>query len=161
MLYYTLYTLDVWGNQEDGYDVNDSFSQGTIALPDGFTDNDLLKAIADKIGLSNPQLAQIEDHGEFIEVTDKTNGIPVFHLYYDNEPEFTYHIDLNERGSFQAHVEDYSGNVVFEFSNADSEDGTLSLVEDGYMRHIEDVSGLEKYLISLGILPKNASLKKE
>jgi len=32
-------------------------------------------------------------------------------------------IDLDERGSFRAHVEDTAGKTVFEFSNEDAETG--------------------------------------
>jgi hypothetical protein len=74
---------------------------------------------------------------------------------------FYYIIDLNERGSFRAHVEDSSDNIIFEISNDDSEDGSLWIVEDGFMKHIDDVAGLEEYLKELEIIPENGKLYYE
>lgn len=64
-------------------------------------------------------------------------------------------VDLDERGIFKAHVENHTGNSIFEFSNEDengnpSEDG-LWLVTDGYMRHGRDANGLLEYLRETGL----------
>lgn len=66
--------------------------------------------------------------------------------------EFIYHIDLDERGMFNAHVDDPDGDVVFEFNNYDSEDGEIWLVEAGYMKHTKDVEGLQDYLVTMGVM---------
>jgi hypothetical protein len=87
MLTYKLYTLDVWGNESEGFEVNDSYGQGTIELNESFSDADLLNAIDASVGIRGREYAEVSDHGEFIEVFDKTNGMPVFHLYLNMENE--------------------------------------------------------------------------
>lgn len=72
-------------------------------------------------------------------------------------------VDLDERGSFSAHVEDRNGKSVFEFSNEDesgwpSEDG-LWLVEAGYMKHSRDSDGLLGYLQEVGIANSSATMQ--
>lgn len=74
-------------------------------------------------------------------------------------------VDLDERGSFKAHVEDAQlGNVVFELSNENpdtgwpDEDG-LWLVNDGFMRHTRDVDGLHEYLVQAGLVSKCSPLQ--
>ncbi len=92
----------------------------------------------------------------------------------DNEMknQFNYVIDLDERGSFSAHVEDQAGKSVFSFNNEvemwDEEteewyhiDGELWLVEDGFMNNIHDVDGLCEYLIQMGVFPADATLTEE
>lgn len=45
---YTVRPLDVWGNDEDGYNVNDVYpSVGTVEIPDEATDKDVIDALAD------------------------------------------------------------------------------------------------------------------
>lgn len=83
----------------------------------------------------------------------------------DYTPTYLYVIDLNERGYFRAHVEDPQGKVVFNLTNEDEETGRelggeLWLVEDGFMKHIDDVNGLEKYLKSVQIMPSRSTLKE-
>lgn len=62
---------------------------------------------------------------------------------------YHYIVDLDERGIYKAHVEhSETGQTVFELSNED-EDGNTSdlwIIEDGFMRHTEDMRGLERYL---------------
>lgn len=50
---YKIYSLDVWGNNRDGYEVNDlCFSGLTIELSDNFTDKELIKAMKE-VGFIN------------------------------------------------------------------------------------------------------------
>lgn len=42
---YNVYSLDVWGNEEDGYEVNDRSFIGTIELYNEFTDQDVIQAL--------------------------------------------------------------------------------------------------------------------
>jgi rubrerythrin len=87
--------------------------------------------------------------------------------------EYLYLIDLDERGSFRAHVEDAkTGKIVFEFSNEEEviddegnptgemEQGEIGMVRDGYMKHAKDIVGLEEYLIDMKIIPAGSQLKK-
>jgi len=71
-------------------------------------------------------------------------------------------VDLDERGCFNAHVENQEGENVFQFSNEDesgwpSDDG-LWLIDDGYMKHGRDTVGLLDFLKSNGIATPNATL---
>ncbi|WP_163056692.1 hypothetical protein [Acidithiobacillus ferrooxidans] len=75
-------------------------------------------------------------------VDDETVGI--------NRHALTMVVDLDERGSFKAHVENYTGDSIFEFSNEDehgnpNDDGVWP-VTAGYMRHNRDTRGLLSYL---------------
>ncbi len=75
--------------------------------------------------------------------------------------KLTLVVDLDERGSFSAHVENVSGKCIFAFSN-EMETGwpeELWLVTDGFMEHGRDTSGLLEYLQSVGIATTNATLK--
>jgi hypothetical protein len=77
--------------------------------------------------------------------------------------KYSYH---EERGEFSAYVEDEKGNVVWEVRYPDyyEDDETGELVEsntifdDGYMKHHNDIDGLEKYLKSIGVLKENDEL---
>lgn len=69
-------------------------------------------------------------------------------------------VDLDERGSFKAHVETEDGKEIFAFSNED-ENGwpePLWLVENGFMDHARDCDGLLEYLQSLGVVAAGSSL---
>jgi hypothetical protein len=73
-------------------------------------------------------------------------------------------VDLDERGSFRAHVQNQRGSTVFEFSNEDPETGWpcedgLWLVECGYMQHDRDTEGLLSYLKEVGLAKSAASLR--
>lgn len=74
-------------------------------------------------------------------------------------------VDLDERGSFRAHVDDQKGKTVFTFSN-EGEDGWpeedgLWLVNDGYMRHPRDSDGLHDYLLTVGIAKPGSTMRME
>jgi hypothetical protein len=68
-----------------------------------------------------------------------------------------YHfiIDLDERGTFKAHVEhSETGEIIFELNNED-EDGNcepLRIVEDGFMDNIKDMNGLHGYLGGIDLI---------
>lgn len=70
---------------------------------------------------------------------------------------YTYHFH-EERGEWSARVDDEDGNTVWNARSSDEEDGEFWPARDGFMRHIEDTRGLEKYLKSLEILPMSADL---
>jgi hypothetical protein len=70
-----------------------------------------------------------------------------------------YHIDLDERGQFDADVRDESATdepTIFEIHSND--DGEVDLIVAGYMRSVEDVAGLFDYLISVGIADRTDDL---
>lgn len=67
-----------------------------------------------------------------------------------------YFINLDERGDFFADVRDASGTTLFEVRAED--DGTISLIEDGFMRHKSDLGGLRDHLVDLGVMEKGVDL---
>lgn len=77
---------------------------------------------------------------------------------YDEDEMNTYEyvIDLDERGDFKAHVEDYEGDTVFEI---DGMDDLMSIIDDGFMKDKDDTDGLLKHLQEIGELGKDAILE--
>jgi len=75
---------------------------------------------------------------------------------FDTENTYEYVIDLDERGDFQAHIEDVDGDVVYEIEGIDD---LQSLIEDGFMKSKDDTDGLLKHLQDVGILDKYAILE--
>ena len=74
-------------------------------------------------------------------------------------PSFGYYINLNERGYFEADVRDQSGKTIFEVKSGLSlAAGESDLIEDGFMKHANDLKGLETYLKSLRLLPDQGRL---
>ena len=80
---YTVCSLDVWGNSEEGYDVNDSFNVGTIELDPEISDQAVIQALVDQ-GFLTPNaldLAEVECNDEsFIHIMDKADCRPVLNL---------------------------------------------------------------------------------
>ncbi len=74
-------------------------------------------------------------------------------------------VDLDERGSFRAHVDDQDGREVFSFSNEDEngwpEEEGVWLVEDGYMKHCRDCDGLHDYLLTVGLGKSGSTMRME
>lgn len=72
---------------------------------------------------------------------------------------YGYYIDLDERGDFRADVRDESGKTVFEILAGDSlEEDETSIFDDGFMRNTNDLSGLTKHLIDLGVIPAGSDV---
>lgn len=67
-----------------------------------------------------------------------------------------YFVNLDERGEFYANVRDVDGETVYEVRS--DEGGSISLIEDGFMSHKEDLSGLEEYLQDMGVISSAAEL---
>jgi hypothetical protein len=84
--------------------------------------------------------------------------------------EFAYVIDLDERGYFESHVENWQGKEIFSISNCHvvfddetgeeigEEYGEICLVEDGFMKHGRDVNGLFFYLVDIKVIPTDSTL---
>lgn len=77
-------------------------------------------------------------------------------------PLYSYVVNLNERGCFSASVYDSNEKSVYEVRGGDElgEDES-SLVDDGFMRHMEDLDGLTSYLQSLDAIPAGARILPE
>lgn len=69
---------------------------------------------------------------------------------------FGYYVNLDERGDFYADVRDPTGETIFEIRSED--DGSIALIEDGFMRHKTDLDGLAKHLAALGLMDHGADL---
>jgi hypothetical protein len=67
--------------------------------------------------------------------------------------QFTYTIDMDERGEFRATVYGPGGKEVLEVND--------ETIEDGFMKHKNDLKGLADYLEHLGIGAKGTSVKKD
>lgn len=82
MTRYTVHALDVWGNAEDGYEVNDVYpSRGTIELPADATDAQIVAAL---------QAAHFASRADIDLSLVEIDGEPGYTLYlsYDGRPEF-------------------------------------------------------------------------
>ena len=78
---------------------------------------------------------------------------------YENLNTYTYHINLDERGSFYADVRDPSGTTVFEIKAGNElEPDESSIFDDGFMKHKNDIVGLKQYLVHLGIMKEDQKL---
>lgn len=67
----------------------------------------------------------------------------------------TYHINLNERGSFHADVR-RDGQTIYDiYAGAELNDGDSSIFEDGFMRNERDMRGLREYLVDLEVIKEN------
>lgn len=62
-----------------------------------------------------------------------------------------YYINLDERGEFYADVRDSFGDTVFQIRGFD-------IFDDGFMAHKNDIAGLRKHLIDLGIMTEQQTL---
>jgi hypothetical protein len=72
---------------------------------------------------------------------------------------YKYIVDLNERGIYKCHVENPNGEIIWEASNEDSDDGSFWLVEDGFMDDVKDMNGLLEYLIQYDYITGKANLE--
>ncbi len=79
---YTVWTLDVWGNPEDGFNVNNRCRVGTIDVAHGASDETIWVALVDA-GFAKGEFkqAEFEDFGEHsFGINEKATGRPVFQL---------------------------------------------------------------------------------
>ncbi len=78
---YKVLDLEVWGNEEDGYEKNDFFEIGRINLEDG---DNIIERLIDKEYLheSAIDLAEIDRNGgdSLYNIVEKSNGRPVYDL---------------------------------------------------------------------------------
>jgi hypothetical protein len=73
--------------------------------------------------------------------------------------QFGYITDLDERGEYRAHVMNMATDeIVMAIQN--DEDGALWLVEDGFMRNIDDMAGLFCYMVDIGLARAGDDLEK-
>lgn len=81
---YTLINyFDVWGNDEDGYTVNDCMVSGTIKLPDNASDSEIITTLKEYGALgefANEDTIEITGDDLMIELCKRGNGYPLYSL---------------------------------------------------------------------------------
>lgn len=82
---YDVHGLDVWGNAEDGYDVNDVYpSRGSVTLRDGMTDAQIVSSLRREgfIGsrVRTKRVRVDGDMGDALYIEDAKDGKPVYQL---------------------------------------------------------------------------------
>lgn len=78
-----LVTYDVWGNEEDGYEVNNKFSTSTVvSIRENATDDQVITALrrAGVIKGVRSKSIDLDGDDEVIAVTDARDGQPAFEL---------------------------------------------------------------------------------
>ena len=80
-------------------------------------------------------------------------------LNREADEAYVYNIHHNERGEFLATVDDLAGNEVYRIQTND--EGVIEQIQDGFMKNVEDITGLEQYLISINIIPENAEIMEK
>lgn len=80
MAKYDVHFLDVWGNEEEGYDVNDVYPRcGQVEIGDDYTDAQILAAlVAEDLVKATAQADKLDIDGE--------SGYTLY-LSYDGSPE--------------------------------------------------------------------------
>lgn len=87
-----VHSLDVWGNAKDGYDVNNEFSAGTVEIPEGATDEELLKIFKGEFLDKHLTLRTVEFDNpgseSFFAIKQRKDGKPVYHVYLQYDRPF-------------------------------------------------------------------------
>ena len=76
---YEVRTLDVWGNEEDGFEVNDWRKVGQIEVADMATDEEILDALIGREYLST-RCVDVDDVGDGMIDIVLPSGRPLLHL---------------------------------------------------------------------------------
>lgn len=75
--------FDVWGNEVDGYIVNDAMVSGNVEFPENATDAEIILSLKD-FGIlgeyANENTISIEGDDMFMELKNKDNDYPICQL---------------------------------------------------------------------------------
>ena len=75
-----LITYDIWGNESDGWEVNNSFRTGRlIELDESITDNELEELVFNELGFIGT-VDNSQSFNDCIYFADESNGCPLFEL---------------------------------------------------------------------------------
>ena len=80
---WTLWKIDAWGNEEDGWEANDRSKHGIVYLPEDPTDRDIMLALKKALVLvetAKPSDLDIGGDDKTITVDDALNGQPLWTL---------------------------------------------------------------------------------
>ena len=81
MALWQVFTLDVWGNEEDGFEVNDRACVGSIETSDNATNEELCACLLDAgIAYGSLKDASFEGAYGFVMINERESGRPVFQL---------------------------------------------------------------------------------
>jgi hypothetical protein len=83
---YRVCGLDVWGNEDDGFEVNDSHDIGFIEIENNCSDEQIIKSLVDKgfLNAAALELAEVDFVGnEAIFINEKDTGRPSLNLMVD------------------------------------------------------------------------------
>ena len=84
-MYYTLINyFDVWGNKQDGYEINNQCMEfDDWYIDDNATHKDILEYLvnAGYLRTSDMRKVNIDDYGNYMEVFQVKNHIPMFGIY--------------------------------------------------------------------------------
>lgn len=75
--------FDVWGNAEDGYEVNNQCVEAEdIVIADDATDADIINylQLAGYLNTNETSLFEVEDNGDFIEICVRETGMMLYSL---------------------------------------------------------------------------------
>lgn len=77
-----IYHYDVWGNPEDGFEVNDSREAGIIELTEEATNEEIISIIKEHLYIFDDEIIRIEwNSDETITIDETTTGRPLFTLW--------------------------------------------------------------------------------
>lgn len=71
---------DVWGNEEDGWQVNDVSRLGTLTFEDTSREGVWAKLVEEGIATGKFEEAEFEEHGSGYYISEAKNGRPVFDI---------------------------------------------------------------------------------
>jgi hypothetical protein len=77
--------LDVWGNEEEGYEVNDRSDHGIICIIDEPTDEEILKAV--DLDYRNPSKFDIDGDDGYLHIERVRDGRPLLQLEREDDDE--------------------------------------------------------------------------
>lgn len=80
-----VYSLDVWGNQRDGFEVNDRCNVGTIELPEDATDKQIIRAMVEQGYLRSSRFHfAIDGDDMMMDIDHEPTGRPLYSLERDD-----------------------------------------------------------------------------
>lgn len=80
---WSVYSLDVWGNPREGFEVNDRCKVGTVDIPEYAEDKGIIKALVDA-GYLKPRFQfNIDGDDMFLSIDHAASGRPVLQLQRD------------------------------------------------------------------------------
>lgn len=83
---FTVWSLDVLGNPEDGFEVNDRCKVGSLELPDDATDKQVIKGMVSQGYLTSARFKfDVDGDDVHIDIDHGPTGRPLFSLELEQE----------------------------------------------------------------------------